>query len=110
MGKKIVVANSVGVDSSGRYIIHSPSRWTTSVAKNPFTWYPWELAYLTSLLKRETDHEVKLVDGCLRQLNVDQYAKLVIEEKPDFLVMESSTRTIRDDMAMAIKVKQTLGT
>lgn len=110
MVKNIVVANSVGVDSSGRYIIHSPSRWTTSVARNPFTWYPWELAYLSSLLKRETRHNVTLVDGCLEQLTVDQYAQKINKLAPDFLIMESSTRTIQDDMAMAMKVKDTHGT
>ena len=109
MATKVVLANSVGVDSSGRYIIHSPSRWTTSVAQNPFTWYPWELAYLSSLLKRDTDCDVLMVDGCLEQLNVESYAARIIPENPDFLVMESSTRTIRDDMAMAVKVKEATG-
>ncbi|MCD4653196.1 B12-binding domain-containing radical SAM protein [bacterium] len=110
MPSKIVVANSVGVDRSGRFIIHSPSRWTTSVTKNPFTWYPWELAYLSSLLKRETDCVVKFVDGCLEQLDTSRYAEKIIAEKPDYLIMESSTRTIRDDMNMAIMVKKATGT
>ncbi|MBN1297824.1 radical SAM protein [bacterium] len=109
MSHKIVIANSVGVDRNGRYIIHSPSRWTTSVDQNPFTWYPWELAYLSALLKRDTHCTVKFVDGCLERLNGDDYAARIIPEKPDFLVMESSTRTIRDDMDMAVRVKESTG-
>ncbi len=105
----IVIANSVGIDRSGRFIIHSPSRWTTSVAQNPFTWYPWELAYLSALLKRETDNRVTFVDGCLEKLDVDRYAEKIIALKPDYLIMESSTRTIRADMEMAVKVKAATG-
>jgi len=109
VAEKIVIANSVGIDRSGRYIIHSPSRWTTSVTQNPFTWYPWELAYLSSLLKRDTACDVVFVDGCLDKLTAGQYAERIIPEKPDFLVMESSTRTFRDDLAMAAAVKAATG-
>lgn len=109
MANKIVVANAVGVDRKGRYIIHSPSRWTTSVAQNPFFWYPWELAYLSSLLKRETDCDVTFVDGCLEKLNVQQYIEKVAPLKPDYLVMESSTRTIEDDKLFASEIKKMTG-
>lgn len=110
MSKKVVIANSVGIDRNGLHIIHSPSRWTTSVKNNPFVWYPWQLAYLSSLLKRDTDCQVKFLDGCLEQLNTQQYIDRILPEKPDYLVMESSTRTIRDDLAVAAAVKDVLGT
>ena len=63
---KIVVANSVGVDANGYHMVHVPSRWSLGV-KN-FTncgYYPWQLAYTSALLKRETDHAVKFLDGVL---------------------------------------------
>ncbi|MBN1879065.1 radical SAM protein [bacterium] len=109
MRARVVIANSVGVDRKGRYIIHSPSRWTTSVTQNPFTWYPWELAYLSSLLKRETDCDVTFVDGCLEKLDTPRYIEKIVPLNPDYLVMESSTRTIRDDLNMAVQVKQATG-
>ena len=58
---KIAIANSVGLDREGYYIIHSPSRWSWGQKnnKNAFTYYPWELAYTSSLLKRETDYEIR---------------------------------------------------
>jgi len=110
MSLKVVIANSVGIDNSGMHIIHSPSRWTTSVRSNPFVWYPWQLAYLSSLLKRDTDADVKFVDGCLEQLDAERYIKKILPEKPDFMVMESSTRTIVDDLAVASEIRNRLGT
>ena len=109
---KIVIANSVGIDSQGKYIIHSPSRWSVGVEDEVdwFTYYPWELAYLSSLLKRETDAEVKFLDGCLKKLSLERYLQLIVKEKPHWLVMESSSRTIKDDLALALRVKDELGT
>ncbi|MFB0518895.1 MAG: radical SAM protein [Acidobacteriota bacterium] len=109
---KVVIANSVGIDSRGKYIIHSPSRWSVGVENEMdwFAYYPWELAYLSSLLKRETDAEVRFIDGCLKKLNLEHYLQAIIKEKPQWLVMEPSSRTIKDDFALALKVKEELGT
>jgi len=109
---KVVIANSVGVDNDGNYIIHSPSRWTVGVKDNFnwFTYYPWELAYLSSILKTRTDFDVKMVDGCLQKLDSSEYYKMIAAEKPDWLVMESSSRTIVDDMNLALKLKNNIGT
>jgi len=109
---KVVIANSVGIDRQGKYIIHSPSRWSVGVEDEMdwFAYYPWELAYLSSLLKRETDAEVKFLDGCLKKLNLEHYLQAIINEKPQWLVMEPSSRTIKDDFALALRVKEELGT
>lgn len=107
---KIVVANSVGIDSEGYYMIHSPSRWTTGVKRSPFTFYPWELAYTSALLKRDTQHQVKFVDGCLNRLDYEGYLSLIEKERPDLLVMESSSRTIQEDLRLAMALKQRCGT
>ncbi len=109
--KKIILANSVGIDRNGYAIIHSPSRWTNSSQNHDvFTYYPWELAYATALLKRETKHTVKLIDGCLKKYDHDGYLKVLLEEAPDYLVMEPSTRTWEDDLALALAVKKACGT
>lgn len=108
---KIVLANSVGIDSSGWYIIPYHSRWTTSAKgySDAFTYYPRDLGYLTSLLKRDTTHRVRLLDGCLNRMSKEAYVTLIIAEKPDWLVMESSTRTITDDLWVAELVKKETG-
>lgn len=109
---KIVTANCVGIDSEGWYIIPYPSRWTTSAKDHidAFTYYPKDLGYLTALLKQNTNHQVKLLDACLERQSKQEYAVRIIEEKPDWLVMESSTRTFNEDMWVARQVKKELGT
>jgi len=109
---KVVLANSIGKDKHGFYIIHSPSRWSEGVRniENWFAYYPWELAYTSSLLKRETKHEIKLLDGCLERLNLESYYKKIIPEKPDWLIMESATRMIEENLELALKIKKELGT
>jgi len=108
---KIVVANSVGIDSNGYHMVHVPSRWSLGV-KN-FTncgYYPWQLAYTSSLLKRETNHQVKFLDGVLNGWNVATYFSRLEEEKPDWLIMESSSRTINEDLRLGQAAKEAFGT
>ena len=107
----IIVANSVGIDQDGYHMVHVPSRWSLGV-KN-FTncgYYPWELAYTSSLLKRETKHHVKFMDGVLNGWDFETYFTHASAEKPDWLIMESSTRTIREDLRLASALKETFGT
>lgn len=108
---KIVVANSVGIDEDNFAMIHSPSRWTNSSNDhNVFTYYPWELAYLSSLLKKKTACEVKFIDGCLEKLDHGNYLERISPFQPDYLIMESSTRTINADSKLARAVKKEFGT
>ncbi|MBU1487814.1 radical SAM protein [bacterium] len=109
---KVVVANSVGVDEEGYYIVHSPSRWSFSAKnfKEQFTYYPWELAYTSSLLKRETEHQVKFLDGCLNKWDHTAYLARLEEERPDWLIMESSSRTFDCDFRLALAVQEKFGT
>ncbi|MBU1088048.1 MAG: B12-binding domain-containing radical SAM protein [Candidatus Omnitrophica bacterium] len=109
---KIVIANSIGKDKNADYIIHSPSRWSEAV-KSKFHWfayYPWELAYLSSLLKQQTKHQVKFIDGCLQRLDQEEYYKLIMSEKPDMLIIESATRMIEENIALALKIKAVCNT
>jgi len=107
----IVIANSIGIDSEGMAIIHSPSRWTNSSPdKNVFTYYPWELAYTSALLKRETDHKVVFIDGCLEKYDSEAYFERIACENPGFLIMEPATRTWRDDAQLMQRVKKAFGT
>lgn len=107
---KVIIANSVGIDESGDHIVHFPSRWTASVGKTKsFTYYPYELAYLSSLLKRETEYEVRMVDGNLLQLNADDYVKLLRKQQPDWLIMEPSTMTYKEDLKVALALKKDCG-
>ena len=104
---KIVIANSVGVDTNGYHMVHVPSRWSLGVKNHTnCSYYPWELAYTSSLLKRETNHEIKFLDGVLNAWGFDTYIQRLREEKPNWLIMESSTRTIREDLRLAEAIKK----
>jgi anaerobic magnesium-protoporphyrin IX monomethyl ester cyclase len=108
---KIVVANSVGVDAGGYHMVHVPSRWSLGI-KN-FTncgYYPWQLAYTSSLLKRETDHQIKFLDGVLNGWDFETYFSQLEKERPDWLIMESSSRTIDEDLRLASAAKKAFGT
>ncbi len=108
---KVVVANSVGKDAKGNHFIHFPSRWTACVGRiKDFTYYPYELAYLSSLLKKRTNLKVKMVDGNLLQLNAEEYFDLLLKEEPDWLIMETSTAVYSEDLKLASAIKRHLGT
>ncbi|MFQ5717697.1 MAG: B12-binding domain-containing radical SAM protein, partial [Nitrospinales bacterium] len=108
---KVAVCNSVGIDAEGSAMIHSPSRWTNS-SKDPnvFTYYPWQLAYCSSILKRDTDSEVRFFDGCLEKLDHQAFVDKVSEFAPDYLVMDCATRTIEADGKFAREIKRRFGT
>ena len=108
---KVIIANSVGIDEYGDHIVHFPSRWTASVGKRKcFTYYPYELAYLSSLLKRETDYEIKMVDGNLLQFNASNYIDFLRKYKPDWLIMEPSTIIYKEDLKVARALKKEFST
>ena len=108
---KVAVCNSVGIDADGYAMIHSPSRWTNSTKDHSiFTYYPWQLAYCSSILKRDTDHEVKFFDGCLEKWDHGVFVEKVSEFGPDYLVMDCATRTIEADSKFAKEIKLRFGT
>lgn len=107
----VVVANSIGKDKDGDHLVHFPSRWTASVGKSKcFTYYPYELAYLSTLLKRDTNSEIKMVDGNLLQLNAKGYIRLLKTLRPHILIMEPATMTYEEDLKVALAMKKLFGT
>ncbi len=113
---KVVVANSVGIGPNGERYVHFPSRWTAVESpswydhnKGWMTFYPFMLAYASALLKRDTPHEVKFLDGNLNNWDHAAYLKKIVAEKPDWLLMESSTLSFGMDVRLANAVKQATG-
>lgn len=113
---KIVLANSVGLGENGERYVHFPSRWTAvespswyDHSKGWMTFYPFMLAYCSALLKRDTPHTVTFLDGNLNNWNHATYLQKITAEKPDWLVMETSTLAFAMDMKLANAVKATTG-
>lgn len=103
---KVLVATSVGKDAVGNNYILFPSRWTASVGKTKsFNFYPYELGYLSSLLKKNKKLEVLMVDGNLRQLNAREYYEEYRYFAPDYLVVESSPALYEEDLKFAMFFK-----
>ena len=111
MKAKILIANSVGVDENGDNYILFPSRWTANVGKTKsFNFYPYELAYLSSLLKSKKKWQVRMVDGNYEKLDWKRYFEKYKHEKPDYLVMETSSVIYQDDLKFALEFKKKFGT
>ena len=91
----IVIANAPCYLDSGQGVILFPSRWDSGVQGKPlFHFYPYELAYLSALLKRELpQHTVTMLDGNLEGWNGDQYIQEIAKLKPDVLICECSALT-----------------
>lgn len=107
---KIVVANSIGQLDNGQQVILFPSRWDSAVkGDRPFAYYPYELAYLSALLKRDTDHDVKMLDGNLHLLGADAYSDVIAAENPDLVVTECSALTYPAMTRAALSVKERTG-
>jgi len=91
---KIVIANTVGRLDNGQHVIPFPSRWDYAGAEHWFSYYPYELAYTSTLLKRELPGaDVVMVDGNHEQLNAEQYIERLRPLAPDVLITESSALT-----------------
>lgn len=108
---KIVLTNPVGIDSGGWYIIPYASRWTTASLghDDAFTYYPRDLAYLSSILKQESDHTVKLLDPCLERWDKETMVEKIVAETPDWVVIEDSSRTVDDDLWAMERIKERTG-
>lgn len=82
---------------TGQTVIPFPSRWDSGLPKGMdalFRWYPYQLAYCSTLLKRELpDAKVTLIDGNIEGLNGDQYIQRIAKLHPDVLICELSALT-----------------
>ncbi len=107
----IIIANSVGKIRDNLYICPFPSRWTSVFKDYPiFTFYPYELGYLSSLLKRELkDAHIELVDGAYLRFTPDEYIRYLKLKKPEWLIFEVDTVTYSANLKVARALKEELG-
>lgn len=108
---KILVCNPPGRFSGDRYICPFPSRWTSMFTGYPvFIYYPYELAYLSSLLKRELPNDqVKMVDGAWQRFTAEDYIRYLEHQKPDWIVFEVDTISYHETLKIAGRVRATTG-
>ena len=105
---KIVVATSIGKNREGLRYTLFPSRWSMASQFHADAYYPYDLAYLSSILKQETPHQVKMIDGNFLGYTINKYRDVLIEQKPDLIIMEADSLTYLEDMEMLRMVKETI--
>lgn len=90
----IVIANAAAIMDNGTKVVPFPSRWDSGVPQVLFRWYPYELAYLSALLKRELPNDtVTFLDGNLENWDGDRYIQEIGKLHPDVLICECSALT-----------------
>ncbi len=108
---KILVCNPPGRLPENRYICPFPSRWTSMFTGYPvFIYYPYELAYLSTLLKRElpNDH-IKMIDGAWMRFTAEDYKQYLDLEKPDWVIFEVDTVSYAETLKVARHARNNLG-
>lgn len=93
----IVVCNGPGVLDNGQEVILFPSRWDSGIPggqRKPFAFYPYELATLSALLKRELPGaKVTMLDPNIESWNGDRMIAEIAKLQPDVLITECSALT-----------------
>lgn len=103
---KILVMTPVGRTETGQQIDYFPSRWSgSSGAYKVTTFYPYNLAYLTATLKRDTSHRVKMIDANYYGVDEDEYVDIVIKVDPDILIVEIDSIVFQKQMRIFERIK-----
>lgn len=97
----MIIANAAAILDTGQEVVPFPSRWDSGLPRGMkalFRWYPYEICYLSSLLKRELpDANVKLLDGNIQGWNGSRYVKEIeknfVEGDYNALICECSALT-----------------
>jgi anaerobic magnesium-protoporphyrin IX monomethyl ester cyclase len=103
---KILVLTPVGRSESGEWIDYFPSRWSYTTGEyKQNSYYPYNLAYLTAYLKRETSHEVKMIDPNYYGVDTEEYISIVNRESPDALIIEVDAIVARKQISIIERIR-----
>lgn len=86
---------------------YSRSQRSPAVTKSGTLYYPIWLAYATGVLE-EAGFSVKLIDAPAADYTVETLLNKAKIESPDLIVVDTSTPSIYNDVAVATKLKETL--
>lgn len=76
-----------------------------SVTKSGTFYYPYFLAYAAGVLEK-TGFEVKIIDAVAQELSYGKTIKEVKKFAPAFVIIDTSTPSIYNDVEIATKIKQ----
>lgn len=83
---------------------YSRNSRSPAVTKAGTLYYPIWLSYATGVLEKE-GFDVMLVDAPAKNLTLESTVATVADFKPEMVVIDTSTPSIRDDMRTAAKIK-----
>lgn len=83
------------------------ARWQ-EVTKGATMYYPIWLAYAAGVLEKE-GHEVKLIDASAMHWNLNRVLRELNEFAPELAVLDTSTPSIFNDIAVAERIKSEYG-
>ena len=104
---KILITTPVGRTNTGEQIDYFPSRWSGSSGQYKVTtFYPFNLAYLSVMLKQQTCHDVRFVDMNYYGVDSDEYIGLITSISPDVLICEIDSIIYKKQLAIFKKIKE----
>lgn len=103
---KILVVNSPWFDG-GRQGVRAGSRWPhlKIPEEEGYMPYPFFIGYVTSLLKIN-NFKVKAIDAIAQNMSYDNFNNEVKSFKPDIVLSETSTPSLKHDLEILNKLKQ----
>lgn len=99
---KIVCANPPTYLMAGRF--NRPIRFPTYNYATPVMHPPVLLAYVAAYL-RSKGHSVDLMDASVSAMTVKDFVLAIMKKNPDFVVFETSTPSIYNDISVAREIK-----
>lgn len=100
-------------DGQERFFVKAGSRWPFSIQKDQdescrYVPFPFSLAYLAALLER-AGLPVEVFDGVALNIDRETFLARCTGYRPSIVLMESTTPTIDDDLALCRELKQATG-
>jgi len=80
---------------------------TPAVTKSGTVYYPIWLCYAAAAVE-QSGHDIKIIDSCADQFDLDTTIRMVIEFSPDLVILDTSTASIYDDVETGVRIKNAI--
>lgn len=101
---KIICLNPPFKTEHGRF---SRTSRSPAITKSGTIYYPIWLSYAAGVLE-DSGHEVKVIDSCAYEYNLERTLQLVAEFGPEMVVIDTSTPSIYSDVRTGVEIKKIL--
>ena len=101
---KILCLNPPFKTEYGRF---SRTSRSPAITKSGTIYYPIWLCYVAGVLE-EAGHEVRVIDSCAYEYDLEKTLQFVKEFKPDMAVLDTSTPNIYNDVKTGAEIKKIL--